>query len=76
MTYKEIKQRLRYKTIKEMILSVGISEQNLSQIKVNNPKRYELIKIDIILKHHDIKVHNLLDMIELRDKLVKISNEV
>ena len=69
MTYKEIRVELGYRTIKEMIGLHGISEQNLSQIKKNNPKRYELIKIDMILKHHSINTRALLDMIVVYNKM-------
>ena len=73
MTYKEIKKELGIKSIKGMLQDVGISEANLSQIKRNNPKRYEIIKIEIILKHFGVGVRDLLEL--LQDKKMIESQE-
>ena len=73
MTFKEIKKELRVKSIREMLDGVGISEQSLSQIKRNNPKRYEIIKIEIILKHFGVGVRDLLEL--LQDKKMIESQE-
>ena len=64
MTYKEIKKELGVKSIKTMLDDVGISEANLSQIKRNNPKRYEMIKIDIILSHYKVGVRELVEILQ------------
>jgi len=64
MTYKEIKKELDIKSIREMLDSVGISEQSLSQIKRNNPKRYEMIKVDIILNHYGVGVRDLVELLQ------------
>ena len=64
MTFKEIKKELGVKSIREMLDGVGISEQSLSQIKRNNPKRYEMIKIDIILSHYKVGVRELVEILQ------------
>jgi len=64
MTYKEIKKELDIKSIREMLDSVGISEQSLSQIKRNNPKRYEMIKVDIVLNHYGVGVRDLVELLQ------------
>ena len=64
MTYKEIKKELGAKSIRDMLGGVGISEQSLSQIKRNNPKRYEMIKVDIILNHYGVGVRELVELLQ------------
>jgi len=69
MTFKDIKNRLGYKTNKDMFMTYEYSESNISRIKKDNPDRYELIKYEIILKHNNINTEQLINMIETYNRL-------
>lgn len=64
MTFREIKIALKYDTVKDMLALYGYSESNISRIKKQNPERYELIKIDIVMKHYEIDAENLIGLLQ------------
>ena len=65
MTLKQISKALGYKTIKEMLPVHGYTKQGLDSVKRLNPRRYDMILSDMVLKHYKIDHEELVKMVEL-----------
>jgi len=64
MLLNDLKKRLGYKRVPDMLELVGMSYDNITRLKQHNPVRYNMIVNDIVLKHYDVKLEELISIIE------------
>ena len=64
MLLNDLKKRLGYRRVPDMLELVNMSYDNITRIKQHNPNRYRMIVNDIVLKHYDVKLEELISIVE------------
>ena len=80
MTMKKIAKELGYNKVSELYEAYGYNRHQIAKIKKRNPKRYNMILSDIIIKEllfagGDVEHSKLIDVLKLYNKQLEAIKE-
>ena len=80
MTIKQVSKALGYKQAEDLYKKYRYNRQQISKIKKRNPKRYNMILGDIIIKEllfngGDVEHSKLIDVLKLYNKQLEVIKE-